>query len=277
MMRPATILVLVRKEVRDALRNRWFIAYSGAFVVLSTAMAFLVLSSASYGGVSGFGRTAAGLVNLVLFLAPLMGLTLGAQALAGERERGTLGYLLAQPISPAELFTSKFLGLALALAGAIMAGFGLSTLTLFLAGNGRGGGAFAGLTLLTVLLAWVSLSIGYLISSRNRRTATAFGIAIVAWLLLALAGGLGLMGTAVVLRLTPGTLLAITVLNPLECYRIAAVYFLRGSLELLGPAGLVAERSFGDRTGPLLIAVLLVWLLAPLALAYRAMMREVRR
>jgi Cu-processing system permease protein len=271
------ILVLAQKEVRDALRNRWFIAYASAFVLLSTALALLVLSSASYGGVSGFGRTAAGLVNLVLFLAPLMGLTLGAQALAGERERGTLGYLLAQPISAAEFFTSKFVGLALALAGAILSGFGLSTLVLVLAGNSRGGGAFAGLTLLTVLLAWVSLSLGYLISSHNRRTSTSLGIAIVTWLLLALAGGLGLMGTAIVLRLAPGTLLAITLINPLESYRIAAIYFLRGSLELLGPAGLVAERSFGDRTGVVLIAVLLFWLLASLGLAYRAMRREVRQ
>ena len=276
-MRPATILVLTQKEIRDALRNRWFIAYASAFVLLSTALALLVLTSASYGGVSGFGRTAAGLVNLVLFLAPLMGLTLGAQAIAGERERGTLGYLLAQPISAAELFAGKFLGLAAALAGAVLAGFGVSTLILALAGPGQGGGAFTGLALLTVLLAWVSLSLGYLISSHSRRTATALGIAIVTWLLLALAGGLGLMGTAIVLRLTPGTLLAITLLNPLESYRIAAIYFLRGSLELLGPAGLVAERSFGDRTGVVLIAVLLLWLLAPLGLAYGALVREVRR
>src|SRR5690606_39909351 len=62
---------------------------------------------------SGFGRTAAGLINLVLFLAPLMGLTLGAQAISGEREQGTLAYLLAQPVSLVEIFVAKFLGLAI--------------------------------------------------------------------------------------------------------------------------------------------------------------------
>jgi hypothetical protein len=40
---------------------------------------------------------------------------------------------------------------------------------------------------------------------------------------------------------------------------------------------MVAERSFGDRTGAVLIAVLLAWFLAPLGLAYRAMRREVWR
>ncbi len=275
-MRVNTVVVLARKEVRDALRNRWFVAYAAAFVALSVGLALLVISSASYGGVNTFGRTAAGLVNLVLLLAPLMGLTLGAQALAGERERGTLGYLLAQPVSPAEVFASKFIGLALATASAIMAGFGLSALVIVIAGS-AGGTAFVGLTALTILLAWVSLAIGYLISSRSQRTTGAFSLAIVIWLVLALVGDLGLMGTALVLRLSPGTLLAAALLNPLECYRIAAIAVLRGSLDLLGPAGLVAQRGLGGRTGAVLVGVLVVWLLAPLAVAYRWMAREERR
>lgn len=276
-MRRDTIVALVQREVRDALRNRWFVAYAGAFVVLSGALALAVLASAGYGGVSGFGRTAAGLVNLVLFLAPLMGLTLGAQALAGERERGTLGYLLAQPISAAELFVSKFLGLGLALAAAIVAGFGLSTLLITRAGSDRGAGAFVALTLLTVLLAWAALSLGYLISSRSRQTATALGVAVVVWLALTLVGDLGLLGTALVLRVPPGLLLALTLLNPLECYRIAAIALLHGSLDLLGPAGLVARYRFGNWLGVVLSAVLALWLLAPLGLAYRLLVTEEQR
>src|SRR5688572_11151466 len=100
----STVTALSQREIADALRNRWFVAYAGAFVILSVALALLVINSAGYGGISGFGRTSAGLVNLVLFLAPLMGLTLGAQALAGEREQGTLDYLLAQPVSMFEVF-----------------------------------------------------------------------------------------------------------------------------------------------------------------------------
>ena len=122
-MNASAIVTLAQREISDALRNRWFIAYAGAFVVLSVALAVLIDSSAGYSGVSGFGRTSAGLINLVLFLAPLMGLTLGAQALTSERERGTLSYLLAQPVSLFEVFISKFIGLAIAIATAIVTGF----------------------------------------------------------------------------------------------------------------------------------------------------------
>jgi Cu-processing system permease protein len=276
-MSASAIVTLAQREISDALRNRWFVAYAGAFVVLSVALALLIDSSAGYSGVSGFGRTSAGLINLVLFLAPLMGLTLGAQALTSERERGTLSYLLAQPVSLFEVFLSKFLGLALAIAAAIVSGFALATLTISFMSGGQGMDIFLRLTGLTVLLALVSLSIGYLISSLTHRTSTALGIAVVAWLGLVIIGDLGLMGTAVMVKLSPSTLLTVTILNPLESYRIASINLLRDSLELLGPSGLVATDRFGSGTSWVLTAILMLWLIVPLALAYISISRKERR
>ena len=276
-MRLATVTALSQREISDALRNRWFVAYAGAFVVLSVALALLVINSAGYGGISGFGRTSAGLVNLVLFLAPLMGLTLGAQALAAEREQGTLGYLLAQPVSFLEVFLSKFIGLAIAITAAIVSGFALSTLTINMLSGGSGMSTFFALTGLTVLLALASLSLGYLISSISRRTSTALGIAIVAWLALVLIGDLGLMGTAVIMELSPSQLLGLTLVNPLEVYRIASINLLQDSLELLGPSGLVAHTWFGGAIGVVLTAIMLLWIIVPLAIAFITMSREERR
>ncbi len=276
-MRLATVTALSQREISDALRNRWFVAYAGAFVVLSVALALLVINSAGYGGISGFGRTSAGLVNLVLFLAPLMGLTLGAQALAAEREQGTLGYLLAQPVSFLEVFLSKFIGLAIAITAAIVSGFALSTLTINMLSGGSGMSTFFALTGLTVLLALASLSLGYLISSISRRTSTALGIAIVAWLALVLIGDLGLMGTAVIMELSPSQLLGLTLVNPLEVYRIASIDLLQDSLELLGPSGLVAHKWFGGAIGVVLTAIMLLWIIVPLAIAYTTMSREEKR
>lgn len=276
-MRLATVTALSQREISDALRNRWFVAYAGAFVVLSVALALLVINSAGYGGISGFGRTSAGLVNLVLFLAPLMGLTLGAQALAAEREQGTLGYLLAQPVSFLEVFLSKFIGLAIAITAAIVSGFALSTLTINMLSGGSGMSTFFALTGLTVLLALASLSLGYLISSISRRTSTALGIAIVAWLALVLIGDLGLMGTAVIMELSPSQLLGLTLVNPLEVYRIASIDLLQDSLELLGPSGLVAHTWFGGAIGVVLTAIMLLWIIVPLAIAYTTMSREEKR
>ena len=168
------------------MRNRWFLLYAVAFAGLSLALAWFSVSGAGSYGVAGFGRTTAGLINLILLIVPLMGLTLGAMSLAGERERGTLVYLLAQPISGAELLLGKFVGLALALAAALAIGFGLTGLMMAVSGGGGDFMVYLTLLVLSVLLAVASLSVGFLISAAVRRAATAVGLALFLWLILVL-------------------------------------------------------------------------------------------
>jgi Cu-processing system permease protein len=262
------ILILTQKELRDALRNRWFALYALAFAGLSLALAGMAVSGAGSYGLAGFGRTGAGLINLVLLVVPLMGLTLGALSLAGERERGTLLYMLTQPVGQLELLLGKFLGLALALLAALALGFGLSGLLIAWQGGLVQAGDYLSLILLAFLLALASLSVGFLISATVSRTATAVGVALFGWLLLVFFGDLGIMGTALVMRLEVGQLFTLTLLNPLQLFKIAAIMTLRSNLEVLGPAGIYALRTYGSNLMPLLIILLAAWTILPLTGTY---------
>jgi Cu-processing system permease protein len=135
-MEARIVWTLAKKELRDALRNRWFVLYTAAFVVLALAFSYLALAGAGMVGFAGFGRTAASLINLVLLIVPLMALTIGAQSLAGEQERNTLAYLLAQPISRTDVFVGKYLGLVLSLLASLTLGFGISGVVMALNGTG---------------------------------------------------------------------------------------------------------------------------------------------
>ncbi|MFO7662313.1 MAG: ABC transporter permease, partial [Chloroflexota bacterium] len=229
-----TVFILIQKELRDAFRNRWFLLYSLAFGILSMGLAWFSVSGAGSFGVAGFGRTTAGLINLILLIVPLMGLTLGALSLAGERENGTLSYLLAQPISGGELLLGKFVGLALALAAALVIGFGLTGTLMVVAGGGGDFGIYLTLLGLSLLLALASLSLGLLISSGVKRASTAVGLALFVWLVLVYFGDLGLMGTSLVMKLKVGQLFSLALANPLQVFKIAAVLELRDNLEVLG-------------------------------------------
>ena len=88
-----------------------------------------------------------------------------------------------------------------------------------------------------------------------------------AWLLLVLLGDLGLMGTSLVMRLDARQLLWSALINPLQEFKVAAILALRGGLEVLGPAGLYASRTYGDALLPMLVGLLLVWIVMPLALS----------
>jgi Cu-processing system permease protein len=93
------------------------------------------------------------------------------------------------------------------------------------------------------------------------------GLALFLWLVLVYFGDLGLMGTALVMGLDVQQLLALALVNPLQVFKIAAVLNLRENLEVLGPAGIYAFRTYGGALWPLLLGLLLVWVFAPFALA----------
>jgi Cu-processing system permease protein len=260
-----TIWIIAQKELRDSLRNRWLWLYTIAFAGLALALSSVSMSSAGYGGFSGFGRTAASLINAVLLFVPLIGLTVGAGTLAPERERGTLTYLMAQPVTRAEVIFGKYLGAVLAISVALSLGFGAAGLAL-----ANRGAANAGTYLQMVGLAWLlalaALSIGMLISMLSKRAAMASGATMVVWLVLVFLGDLAVMSAALAIHFNVQTLLGLTMLNPLQVFKVAAIYGLQASLEALGPAGLYAVRTFGSWLMPLLIGWLAIWVVAPLGL-----------
>jgi Cu-processing system permease protein len=268
------VITITQKELQDARRNRWYLIYVIVFAGLSLALAWLGMTGLGDYGLAGFGRTAASIINIVLLIVPLMGLTLGAISLAGERERSTLLYLLAQPVTQLEVLLGKYLGLAIALFSALVLGFGISGIFIALQGGSAEINLYLLMVLLAFMLALVSLSIGFLISSVVRKGSTAISIALFIWLLLLIFGDLGIMGTSMVLKLGVGQLFTLTLLNPMQVFKIAAILNIRGSLEVLGPAGIYALRTYGSQLMPGLIAVLLAWALLPLTLSYFAFRRS---
>jgi Cu-processing system permease protein len=267
---PRAVVVLAAKELRDARRGRWFLLYAVALAALGLLIAGLAVTQQGAWGLAGFGRTSASLVNLVGLIVPLMGLTLGASSLAAERERGALLYLLTHPVAAGEVFLAKVLGLGLALVAAVGLGFGLAGAVIGLRAGGGHAGSFLALAGLTALLGVASLGLGLLISALARKAATAVGVAVAAWLVLVLLGDLGLMGTALALRLGPDQLLALALVNPLHAFKLAASVAGQGSLETLGPAGLCAARTFGAGLVPALLGILGAWAALPLAAGYVA-------
>lgn len=200
----SAVVAIASRDARAGLRNRWFILYAIVFLVLSVGFSWVALAGTELTGQAGFGRTSAGLLNLMLAL------------------RGAVG-------SP---------------------------------------GDFILLVVLTVLLGLGMLSVGYLISSFSPQTAAALGIAVSLWLVFVIIGDLGLMGSSLVMRLQPSTLLMATLMNPLDTYKILSVDLLQSSMEVLGPAGVYAIDRFGAALAPVLLAAVSLWILAPLPIGY---------
>lgn len=269
-MEPRIITTLLAKEINDSLNNRWFVLYAAAFTGLALLLSWLSLSGGGtgYSGFAGFGRTAASLVNLVLLVVPLMALTIGAGSLSTERERGTLAYLLAQPVNRSEVLLGKYLGLAASLLGTLAFGFGLSAVVI----AGRGGQtdpqAYVLLVGFAFVLALGMLSLGFLISVLTRKAAVATGAALFVWLTLVFIGDLGLMGTTLAFKLPINTLFSLALINPLQVFKMSALISINSTLDVLGPAGIYAMQSYRDSLIWLFLGSLAAWIVLPLIVAY---------
>jgi Cu-processing system permease protein len=264
MIEIANIRVITGKELRDALRNRWFVVFTIAFAGLALALSALIQPGGMQARMMSFSRTAASLINLVLLFVPLVGLTLGSANLAGDRETGTLTYLLAQPVNRVEVLLGKYLGMAGALLATLTLGFGVAGIALTLQGSIQDAGGYLLTVALAYLLALAMLSLGFLLSTLAYKIAAALGSALFLWLFLVFIGDLGIMGTAVSMRLPIETVFFIAVLNPLQIFKIASILTIQANLEVLGPAGLYATERFGGLLLPLLLLGLVIWIVLPL-------------
>jgi Cu-processing system permease protein len=267
-IQPSLVGVIAAKEIKDALRSKWFWMWTLAFAGLAAFMASVALPGSQVAGFGSFGRTAASLVALAQIIIPLMGLTLGAYSIAGQRENGALRFLLSHPISRSEAFLGTYLGLATALGATVFGGFGVAGLITVTQGGSTNATSFVRIAVLSWLLAISMLGFGMLISTFARRGSAALGIAVFLWLALAFLGDLGVMGTAVATKVPTWTLLASAMLNPVEAFRLASLTAFSGSLDVLGPAGRYAVDTFGDHLGWMLFLVVAVWAIVPTTVAW---------
>ncbi|MFO0962073.1 MAG: ABC transporter permease subunit [Phycisphaerales bacterium] len=263
----SNILHLAGRELRDAMRSRWFLLYTLAFVVLGLGVSYVSAAAAGGSGLSGFGRTTAGLINLVILVVPLMALSAGAGSIASDRERGMLAYLLAQPTTRMELLLGKFLGLAAVMLASVCLGFGVCAGILAWKGSSSSPATLLWLVGLTFLLSLGMLACGLLISASTRRSGAAQGVAIFAWLTLVFVSDLGIMAGAVAMRMRIETLFALCVANPVQAFKMWALVNADTSLDVLGPAGLYAQDEWGPRVAWLFAGVLVAWIVVPLGVA----------
>jgi Cu-processing system permease protein len=262
------VKAIARKELNAAVNSRWFWLWAVAFAGLAALLTSVALPDSSVDGYVGFGRTAASLVSLVQIIVPIMGLTLGALSIAGQRETGALRFLLSHPITRTETFVGTYLGLAAALAVTTFGGFGLAGFVAIARGVPATTATFVWIAGLSWLLAIAMLGVGMLVSTVAKTSAAALGGAVFLWLILVFLGDLGLMGTAVATRMPVGVLFSAALLNPTEAFRLAALSSLAGSLDVLGPAGRFAVDQLGDSLLLVLALGLALWAVVPTTAAW---------
>lgn len=259
-----TVWVIAQRELLDALRNRLVWLFSGVFAILALGLSYFGLVGAGYAEMTGFAKTTASLLNLVLFLFPLIALFLGTTSMTSER--GALELLLAQPLTRQEVLMGKFVGLAQTLVLSTLAGFGSAGVIIGIRTGGADVGRFLTLIALACALEVCYLSVAMLVSVLTVHRLRALGAAVAVWFAHAILYDLLVVGGAVIIgaKQLSAALVFLLFLNPVDLVRVLGILSL-DSATAFGATGASLMRMFGEWGAfAALGAALGMWILLPL-------------
>lgn len=264
-MDSSAIYYVARHELTVNIRNKWTLIFAIVFGALVVGISYVGIIAEGFSGMQSFTRTSASLLNLVLYLIPLVALTMGTLSFTGER--GTTELLFSQPVSRTEILLGKLAGLFLAMAFSMMSGFAAAGVVIVSSAGVEGIFRYSYLVFLSLMLALVFLSLSIMVSMANARKAKAFGVALFLWFFFVLFYDILALGLTLLLE-GPGanTFLFLSIFgNPVDLVRVATLIVL-DNVTIFGAAGAALMRFLGGTTASvlLLFAILVCWIVLPL-------------
>lgn len=236
---------MLRLELQESLRSRWFHFYAAVTIGLMLLLIFTGVAESRVLGFTGLSRLLVTYIQITMAILPLFIIVVTARSMVGDREAGNLEYMLAFPISLGTWFWGRFIArLALILVPVFAA---LAIAAIFGAVKGhdipwRHVGLYSGLT---AALATCFLGLGFLLSAISKSTEIALGVSLLIWLLLVALLDLLLLSVLIKAQFIPEFVIGIALANPLQSFRTASMILFDPQLILLGPASYVILDNFG--------------------------------
>ncbi|MEO2198633.1 MAG: ABC transporter permease [bacterium] len=270
MKRVDAIRAVAAKELADRLRNRWVWTVSALLLATTLSLTFLGATPIGVVGAPGPGAVMASLLNLAVYLVPLLALVMGAGVVIDEKRRGVLDLILVSPISSGEYFLGAFLGYALALSIALVTSFVPTGIALAFT-TGIDPTEFARLLALVLALGTVFLALSFLISILSRDPARGVASSVLVWVLAVFVFDLAVVGLLVAYpgELPPLVFEGLLLLNPADIFRVLAFTWTGSAAAPLGLTGLTPTIP-----PAVLTLALVLWMIVPLLLGHRLFQRR---
>lgn len=260
----STTAKIIKYEMHDVVRSRWLVAYALFFLVVTDTLLRFSDSGA---------KALLSLMNVVLFIIPLVSAVFGTTYLYNAREFTEL--LLAQPVNRKQMFAGLYLGLALPLSLAYLVGVGVP-FAMHGVEDAALRGTLGALAATGAALTFVFVALAAVIAVRSEDKVKGLGAAVALWLAFAvLYDGLVLLAATMFADYPlERPMLGLMLANPVDLARVVLLLKFDVSA-LMGYTGAVFQRFFGNAAGTAIAALtLLLWAAVPAWLGLRAFRRK---
>jgi len=204
---------ILRFELTTARSGRTVLLFAGGFALASLIVALVGLSAGGVLAVQGFARTSVSLLQLVVWVVPLVALLSGAAAGAECRE---VEFVFALPLKRTDVLLSRWAAHVVVLGAAMLLGLGAAGIVIGAFAGAADGLRYVALTGISCLLLAACLAIGLMIGIMAPTRTRALTFAIGTWFVLGI--GIDLLAIAALAILPPGTasweLVTLLAVNP---------------------------------------------------------------
>ena len=260
-----------RFELGAARKSRTVILFAAGFAVATVVIAVTGLSSGGLIAVQGFARTTMSLMQLVLWIVPLVGLLIGGAVGAESFE---IEFQAALPVHRYQLMLARWLAWFAVLGGAMTLGLGLAGAVISVAAGSGDQWRYLRLVGVGNALLAACLAIGLFLGVVARSRIRAMGFAVAAWIVLVV--GVDLVAIGALAMLPRGqagwSLTLLLMLDPVDAARSLAISLLQADV-VSGPTGAALRKVLGGWGLWALVASLVLWTCLPLYAAVRRFRR----
>jgi len=257
------LLLVAKLDIKESIKSKWFFIYSIVFGGLMALFFITGITNAVVMGFSGLSRILLIYMQVTIIILPIFILTTTVKSIAGDKESNILEYMLSFPISLKDYYWGKMLGRFLTV-------FLPVVIALFLGvvwGIFKGGALpYNMLMLYSALLFGLSFSflgIAFFISSIVKSHDVAIGASFVVWIVMLAFIDVALIGLMLQDRISDNLIISISLLNPMEVFRVGAISLFDPELTVIGPVAYYLLDNFGHTafvayavTYPVIIGIL---------------------
>lgn len=275
-MNRSIIKTIAQHECKIAVRNKWLLSFTVLFSCLAVTVILFDVFSYAESGFQGFNRTTASLLNLSLYIMPIIALIFGTSMVTGDIEDGGFNLLTTYPLTRSQIILGKYIGIASSLFAVVALSYGLVGLLLLFFGSSGDFGTYIIFIVSSLLLLFNYLAIAMWIGIRAETRMQAFGLSILVWCFSILMYEFVVIGLVMIMPnqwIIPFLSFS-TMINPAEVVRIWTVLALGGE-SIFGPSYyfLSELKRMGVSHYPLLLASIL-WVMIPVWLSIAALKRR---
>jgi ABC-2 type transport system permease protein len=239
------IWIVAKLDLLESFRSRWFLVYNIVFGLLVALFFVSGVIDSKVMGFSGLSRLLLIFIQVCIVILPIFILVTTVRTIAGDRDSNVLEYMLSFPISLFSYYFGKFIGRFITVFTPIIAALLLAVVWGALKGASAPWGVLLYYIALMCALTVSFLGISFFISSLVKNQEMALGSAFFVWLLLLAFVDILLIGFIMKTGVNPAVIYSISLINPMQVFRVGAIALFDPELSVIGPAAYFILDSFG--------------------------------